>query len=142
MRAIRRVKMHFQLQLATYLYRLRIATGNGDSSMRARNKWFFGVGLAAKLGLAVILVGQGGLGAAPRAGYGAVLATPLPAPRHEIVGGLLWKCAGGQCAAPADGSRPVLVCQRVAKAFGAVTRFTGPAGELSGEDLSRCNAQV
>lgn len=107
--------------------------------MRARDKWLWSAGLAAKLGLAAILVGHGGLSAAPRAGYGAALAMPLPAPRQEIVGGLLWKCAGGQCAAPADGSRPVMVCQRIARTFGTVTRFTSPAGELSGEDLSRCN---
>jgi hypothetical protein len=78
-------------------------------------------------------------GAAPRGLYEAALATPLAAPRQEIVGGVLWKCAGERCAAPADGSRPVVICQRVAKTFGQVARFTTPAGALSAEELSRCN---
>jgi hypothetical protein len=64
---------------------------------------------------------------------------PLAAPRQEIISGILWKCAGGHCTAPAEGSRPLLVCQRLARTFGQVVRFSTPAGELSREDLSRCN---
>lgn len=79
--------------------------------------------------------------AAPRGNYIAALATPLAAPRQEIVDGVLWKCAGERCAAPSEGARAVLVCQRVARTFGAVARFTTPSGELSSEDLSRCNGQ-
>jgi hypothetical protein len=79
--------------------------------------------------------------AAPRGTFVAALATPLAEPRQEIVDGVLWKCAGERCAAPSEGSRPLLVCQRVAKTFGAVARFTTPSGELSSEDLSRCNGQ-
>jgi hypothetical protein len=78
--------------------------------------------------------------AAPREGNIAALARPLASPRQKIVGGVLWKCAGGRCAAPSDGSRPVLTCRRVAKAFGPVASFTTPGGTLSNEDLSRCNA--
>jgi hypothetical protein len=79
--------------------------------------------------------------AAPRGSYVAALATPLPAPRQEIVEGILWKCAGERCAAPSEGSRPVLVCQRVARTFGTIARFTTPNGNLSSEELSRCNGQ-
>jgi hypothetical protein len=86
-------------------------------------------------------VAAGPAQAAPRGSYVAALATPLAAPRQEIVDGVLWKCAAERCAAPSEGSRPVLVCQRVAKAFGAVARFTTPSGELSSEELSRCNGQ-
>ena len=90
---------------------------------------------------AVVLaaLGNGTAHAAPRGGNTAALATPLAAPKQEIVSGVLWKCAGEHCAAPTDGSRPLLVCQRVAKTFGPVARFTTPAGELSNEELSRCN---
>lgn len=77
--------------------------------------------------------------AAPRGAYEAALTTPLATPKQEIVSGVLWKCAGERCAAPADGARPVLVCQRVVRTFGQVSRFTTPAGALSDEDLSRCN---
>ena len=78
--------------------------------------------------------------AAPRSGYGAALVTPLAAPQREIIGGLLWKCDGDRCGAAGQGSRSVVVCTRVAKKFGPVARFTAPEGDLSAEDLSRCNA--
>jgi hypothetical protein len=77
--------------------------------------------------------------AAPRGSYVAELAAPMAAPRQEIVAGLLWKCAGEHCTAPTDGSRPVLVCERLAKVFGQFVRFAGPAGELPSEELARCN---
>ncbi|MBV1690976.1 hypothetical protein KRR38_25680 [Novosphingobium sp. G106] len=90
----------------------------------------FALGLAAFAGTAQ---------AAPRSGAFASLVTPLLQPKQEIVSGVLWKCDGEHCAAASDGSRPLLVCQRVAKAFGQVARFSTPAGELSSEDISRCN---
>jgi hypothetical protein len=78
--------------------------------------------------------------AAPRGGaYVASLTAPLTEPREDIVDGLLWKCAGDRCSAPAKGSRPVVVCGRVAKKFGTVASFTSPQGELSTEELARCN---
>ena len=102
--------------------------------MRATKILLTAAGLAAALG------GATGVQAAPRGGvYNAALATPLAAPRQQIVEGVLWKCAAGQCSGAADGSRPVLVCQRVVRTFGPVSRFTTPAGELSGEELQRCN---
>lgn len=107
--------------------------------MPIRRNRLVATSLAAKLGLALVVLGHGGLHAATRGGYVASLQTPLAEPRQAIVGGVLWKCAGGQCAAQADGSRPVLVCQRVAKTFGQVARFTTPTGELSNEEISRCN---
>ena len=80
--------------------------------------------------------------AAPRGGsYAAALQSPLEAPRQEIIGGVLWKCVGERCIAPAEGSRPLLVCQRVAKKIGPVARFSSPFGELPAEDLARCNAR-
>ncbi|MEJ5977899.1 hypothetical protein WG901_14715 [Novosphingobium sp. PS1R-30] len=111
--------------------------------MRTNLKALAAAGLvAAKLALVVTLVGHHPVEAAARGGSNVVsLTNPLEAPRQAIVGGVLWKCAGSNCAAPADGSRPVLVCQRVAKTFGPIARFTSPAGELSSEDLSRCNGQ-
>lgn len=74
-------------------------------------------------------------------GYAATLQSPLAAPRQEILDSALWKCAGDSCTARDAGSRPVLVCQRVVKKFGPVARFTHPAGELSQQDLSRCNGR-
>ena len=80
--------------------------------------------------------------AAPyQSGYSAALASPLAAPKRQILNGVLWRCEGDACAGAADGSRPVLACQRVVDAFGPVARFAGPKGELSADDLARCNAR-
>lgn len=96
--------------------------------------------VAARVALVAGLALGGQAHAAPQAGvYALVLAHPLPAPRQEIVDGVLWKCAGEQCSAPAQGSRPVLACGRVARKIGPVARFTAPQGELSAEELARCN---
>lgn len=77
--------------------------------------------------------------AAPRASYVATLAAPLSEPRQDVLDGALWKCVGDRCSAAAEGSRPVLVCGRVARKFGEVARFTAPEGDLAPEALARCN---
>ena len=78
--------------------------------------------------------------AAARGGaYAVTLASPLDAPRSEIIDGAIWRCAGEHCSAPADGERAVALCGMVSKKFGEVARFTGPQGELAAEDLARCN---
>jgi hypothetical protein len=78
--------------------------------------------------------------AAPSAGaYIATLAAPLAAPRREIIEGATWRCEGDRCAAPANGGRAMAVCGKVARKFGTITRFTSPQGELSAEQLARCN---
>ena len=72
-------------------------------------------------------------------GYSARLAAPLAAPKQTIINEALWKCAGDACTAPGGGSRPVLVCQQVAKKFGEVAAFTSPMGTMSAEELAKCN---
>lgn len=74
-------------------------------------------------------------------GYSATLTAPLDAPRQEVIGEVLWKCAGDRCSAGNMGGRPVLTCQKVAKEFGAVARFTSGAKEFSAEDLAKCNGK-
>lgn len=78
---------------------------------------------------------------APQArGYSATLATPLEAPARKVVNDVVWNCTGTSCSGPVDGSSPKNSCARVVKTFGQVTRFATPKGELSAEDLARCNA--
>ena len=72
-------------------------------------------------------------------GWSATLRAPLPKPRQEIVNSVLWKCAGDQCLAPAQGSRPLFVCQKLVRKMGPIGRFTSPEGELSADDLAKCN---
>ncbi|MBS0473924.1 MAG: hypothetical protein JSR28_02095 [Proteobacteria bacterium] len=72
--------------------------------------------------------------------YSATLATGLEAPARKVVNGVLWNCNGAACAGAIDGARPVNTCRQVVKAFGNVTRFATPKGDLGAEDLQRCNA--
>lgn len=95
----------------------------------------------AALALAAALAGQPiAAKAAPAGAYAAVLTTPLAAPRREIVDGAIWRCEGDRCSAPADGARAQTVCMKVARRFGPVASFASPQGQLSAEQLTRCNA--
>lgn len=76
---------------------------------------------------------------APGKGYSASLTAALDAPRREVINGVLWNCVGDSCAGPVDGARAANTCARVAKKFGPLARFATPKGELSAEDLQRCN---
>ena len=70
----------------------------------------------------------------------ASLVTKLEAPRRVVINDTLWSCAGGECTTQADSSRPAMSCVRLVKKVGPVTRFATPKGELSADDLQRCNA--
>lgn len=74
------------------------------------------------------------------AGYTAKLSTALEAPKQKVVNDVLWRCTGDSCTGPVDGARAVNTCAKVAKAFGPVSSFATPKGELSAEELQRCNA--
>ena len=72
--------------------------------------------------------------------YSAKLTAAVEAPARKVVNGVLWNCAGDACSGPVDGARAISTCVKVVKAFGQVSSFAGPKGELSAEDLQRCNA--
>ena len=72
--------------------------------------------------------------------YSAAMQTPITGTRSEIVRGILWKCAADACTASRDVSRPVNVCARLVKKIGPVASFRTPDGDLSAEELTRCNA--
>jgi hypothetical protein len=96
--------------------------------------------LALTASLASLWITTAPVEAAPSAGaYIATLAAPLAAPRREIIEGATWRCEGDRCAAPANGGRAMAVCGKVARKFGTITRFTSQQGELSAEQLARCN---
>lgn len=73
-------------------------------------------------------------------GYKATLATSLEAPAKKVVNGAMWKCEGAACSGRDDGSRPLVTCAKVVKAFGPVSSFASPKGEFSADELARCNA--
>jgi hypothetical protein len=74
--------------------------------------------------------------------YSARLAAPLAEARQEILSGAVWKCQAETCTGTDNGSSPANNCARVAKTFGRVASFASPRGELSAEQLERCNAKV
>jgi hypothetical protein len=76
--------------------------------------------------------------ASPR--YTAKLSAAVQAPTKKVVNGVVWNCTGDTCTGAVDGARPLNTCTKVVKAFGAVTSFATPKGELSAEDLQSCNA--
>lgn len=77
---------------------------------------------------------------AASARYTAKLSTALEAPVRKVVNGVVWNCKGDTCIGAVDGARPLNTCVKVVKAFGAVSTFATPKGELSAEDLQSCNA--
>lgn len=72
--------------------------------------------------------------------YTAKLTTALEAPAKKVVNGVMWHCAGDTCTGAVDGARALNTCVKVAKAFGPVTAFVTPKGELSADDVQSCNA--
>lgn len=70
--------------------------------------------------------------------YTAELAAPA-AERTSIISGVAWQCEGTSCAAAKSNSRPMVVCQRVARELGEVTGFSAKGKALDAEDLARCN---
>jgi hypothetical protein len=96
--------------------------------------------IAAVVWTAGSFVGVAAPARAATPGYSAALAAPLAEPRREIINGVVWRCEGARCTAADDGSRPLVVCRRVAKTFGAVASFDAPRGAFSAEEVGRCNA--
>lgn len=104
-----------------------------------RNTVFAGLALVGT-GLSFAATTQPVSAASQQTFYTATLATPLAAPRQEILRGVLWNCAGDTCTAPRDVSRDVNVCARLAAKVGPVASFATPRGAMGGDDLARCNA--
>lgn len=107
------------------------------NSTALRNTLLAGLALIGTVGSLAATVSPA-QAASPR--YTAKLATALEAPAKKVVNGVVWNCSGDACVGPVDGARPANTCVQVVKTFGQVTQFATPKGELSAEDLQRCNA--
>jgi hypothetical protein len=73
-------------------------------------------------------------------GNKATLSAGVAAPAKKIVNGVTWRCEEAKCTGAADGSNPVTTCAKVVRAFGPVSAFATAKGELSADQLERCNA--
>jgi hypothetical protein len=64
-------------------------------------------------------------------------ATPESA---KIIGkDIRWSCAGGTCRGSTEASRPVILCQDLAKRAGRIESFAADGQALSAEQLAKCN---
>ena len=78
--------------------------------------------------------------AAPGGGYyQATLASALAEPKMEILNGVMWHCAEDSCTGNRSGSRPVIVCGRLAHHVGEIARFSAAGDALDAKDLAACN---
>lgn len=81
--------------------------------------------------------------AAPAAAatYNARPATPAPAERIAARD-ILWTCASGTCTGSTLNSRPLVLCQALAKKTGPIDSFTVDGRAIAAEELARCNASA
>jgi hypothetical protein len=71
------------------------------------------------------------------ASYSAKLATPTTG--RLIVRDIVWNCGPAACQGATDESRPLVLCQTLAKRAGPVTDFLFDGRTLPAAELHRCN---
>ena len=83
------------------------------------------------------------LAAAPVAA-GTYSAKPIAAPsQSKIIGkDISWSCGGGACRGSTDSSRPLIICQDLAKRTGRLESFVADGQALSTAELDKCNAKA
>ncbi|MEA1072584.1 CC_3452 family protein [Sphingomonas sp. LY160] len=60
--------------------------------------------------------------------------------QEKIIGkNISWSCAADLCRGASEASRPVVLCQDLAKRAGAVVSFQSDGRPLSAEELAKCN---
>jgi len=88
------------------------------------------------------------IAAAALAGAPAAAATysakPLTAPTTAKIAGkdIGWSCASGLCKGSTEASRPLVICQDLAKHAGRLESFVADGRALNAADLDKCNARA
>jgi hypothetical protein len=77
---------------------------------------------------------------ASAATYSAKLAAP--ASGRIIARDIVWNCGPDACQGATDESRPLVLCQSLAKRAGRVESFVVDGRAVSPADLDRCNASA
>jgi hypothetical protein len=78
---------------------------------------------------------------ATAATYSAKTSAPAPAERIAVRD-MLWTCASGACTGSTANSRPVVICESLAKKAGRIDSFLVDGRELPAAELERCNASA
>jgi hypothetical protein len=63
----------------------------------------------------------------------------VPATAKIIGKDISWSCAGATCRGSTEASRPVILCQDLAKHAGRIESFVADGKALSAEQLAKCN---
>lgn len=79
--------------------------------------------------------------AAPAAAANFSARLTAPAAELKIVArDIVWRCGPDACQGSAEGSRPVVVCQGLAKRAGHLDNFIANGRAFSSDELAKCNA--
>jgi hypothetical protein len=68
--------------------------------------------------------------------------TSAAAPARIAARDILWTCGSGSCTGSTLNSRPVVLCEDLAKKAGKIDSFLVDGREMSAVDLQRCNASA
>ena len=77
---------------------------------------------------------------AAAADYSAKLVSPSSG--HIIARDINWACAGATCEGATEESRPLVLCQALAKQAGRIESFAVDGRALTESDLGKCNASA
>lgn len=80
--------------------------------------------------------------AAPAAAATYSAATSASAPAKIAARDILWNCASGTCTGSTQNSRPLVLCQGLAKQAGPIASFDVNGRAISNDELERCNASA
>lgn len=80
--------------------------------------------------------------AAPAAAATYSAKTQAPAAAKIAARDVLWACGSTACTGSTDKSRPVVICQGLAKQAGRIESFAVKGREIAPDELARCNASA
>lgn len=66
----------------------------------------------------------------------------VPASGRFITRDIVWNCGPAACQGASDESRPLVLCQSLAKRAGRLDSFIADGRALSATELERCNASA
>src|SRR5690242_10564691 len=78
--------------------------------------------------------------AAPAAAVTYSAKPAAPSSGRFVARDITWTCGEGTCAGATNESRPVVLCQSLAKHAGRIEAFLVDGRELAAADLAKCNA--
>lgn len=82
------------------------------------------------------------LAAAPAAASNYSAKPVVPASGRFITRDIVWNCGPAACQGATDESRPLVLCQSLAKRAGRLDSFVVDGRALSAAELERCNASA